>query len=52
MTSTVLLLLEMATPSPPILLLDTVAPLEIVSEFPRTLAGKVQKYLLKRQLDA
>ena len=25
--------------------------LEIVSEFPRTLAGKVQKYLLKRQLD-
>jgi acyl-coenzyme A synthetase/AMP-(fatty) acid ligase len=26
--------------------------LEIVTEFPRTLAGKVQKYLLKRQLDA
>ncbi|MFN2545774.1 MAG: AMP-binding protein [Actinomycetota bacterium] len=26
--------------------------LEIVSEFPRTLAGKVQKYLLKRQLQA
>jgi acyl-coenzyme A synthetase/AMP-(fatty) acid ligase len=26
--------------------------LEIVTEFPRTLAGKVQKYVLKRQLDA
>src|SRR5947208_2005752 len=25
--------------------------LEIVTEFPRTLAGKVQKYVLKRQLD-
>jgi acyl-coenzyme A synthetase/AMP-(fatty) acid ligase len=26
--------------------------LEVVSELPRTLAGKVQKYVLKRQLDA
>ena len=26
--------------------------LELVTEFPRTLSGKVQKYVLRRQIDA